>query len=174
MRRTLCIRAATLLVLAMNYVNEVFGAGFGIPHQTAYGLGMSNALSAGVKDASAVYYNPAALAEVNGNTVLLTGTYAGLYNSVRNSGKDAINKHDDNFLASAFANYHIPNSNVTFGIGTYAPFGLATTYERDFTRFAAQRTELRTIYVTPAVSWHPSKWVTVGGGVSYVHASGLF
>ena len=88
--------------------------------------------------------------------------------------ESAVNKHDDNFLASLFANYHIPDTDLTVGIGSYAPFGLATTYERDFTRFAAQRTELKTIYVTPAISWHPLRYLSVGGGVSFVHASGLF
>lgn len=153
---------------------EVFAAGFTIPHQTARGLGLSNAFTAGVDDPSAVYYNPAALGDIAGNSVLLTGTYVGLYNSVENNRRDAVNKHDDNFLGSLFANYHIPGSDFTIGIGTYSPFGLATSYERDFTRFAAQRTELRTIYVTPALSWAPSKFFSVGGGLSYVHGSGLF
>jgi long-chain fatty acid transport protein len=149
-------------------------SGFGIPHQTARGLALSNALTAGVNDPSAVYYNPAALGEVQGNNLRATGTYVGLFNSVENSGQDSVNKHDDNFLASFFGNYHIPGTDLTVGIGSYAPFGLATTYERDFTRFAAERTELKVLYVTPAVSWHPSKYFSVGGGVSLVHASGLF
>ena len=151
-----------------------FAAGFAIPHQTARGLGLSNAMTAGVNDPSAVYYNPAALGEISGNGLLASATYVGLYNSVENSGRDSVNKHDDNILASLFSNYHVPGSDFTVGIGTYAPFGLATTYERDFTRFAAERTELKTIYVTPAISWHPSKFFAVGAGASYVHSSGLF
>jgi long-chain fatty acid transport protein len=153
---------------------ELLGSGFTIPHQTARSLGLSNASTAGINDPSAIYYNPAALGEINGDNFLLTGTYVGLYNSVENTERDAVNKHDDNFLASVFANYHIPGSDFTVGIGTYSPFGLATTYDRGFTRFAAQRTELKTIYVTPAISWHPSKFVSVGAGFSYVHGSGLF
>ena len=164
--------AATTFSFALT--SKVTAGGFGIPHQTARGLALSNALTAGVNDPSAVYYNPAALGEVEGNNVLVTGTYIGLYNSIENSRRDSVNKHDDNFLASLFANYHIPGSDLTVGVGTYAPFGLATTYDRDFTRFAAERTELKTIYVTPAVSWHPSKYFSVGSGVSFVHASGLF
>ena len=93
---------------------------------------------------------------------------------MENSGRKADNEHDDNFLATLFANYHIPNSDFSLGIGTYTPFGLATTYERDFTRFAAQRTELRTLYVTAAAAWHPSRFFSIGAGLSFVHASGLF
>jgi len=164
---------AILVSLALRQPDCLAG-GFMIPHQTARSLGLSNAVTAGVNDPSAVYYNPAALSEVAGNNLLVNGIYINNINSVENSGRKAVNKHGDNFLASLFANYHIPGTDLTVGVGTYTPFGLATTYDRDFTRFAAERTELRTIYVTPALSWHPSKFFSLGGGLSFIHASGLF
>ena len=171
---SLALPGALILLICAGARHLVFAGGFMIPHQTARGLGLGNAMTAGVNDPSAVYYNPAALGEVESDEILATATYAGIYNSVENSGRGAVNKHDDNFLGSLFASYHIPNTNFTGGIGTYSPFGLATTYERDFIRFAAERTELRTIYVTPALSWHPSKYFSIGAGASFVHASGLF
>src|SRR5437879_6579521 len=119
------------------------GGGFMIPYQTSRGLALSNALTAGVDDPSAVFYNPAALGEVEGNEFLANGMYINAQNTVKNNGQRAVNKHDDNFLASFFANYHIPGTDFTTGIGTYTPFGLATTYDRDFTRFAAERSELK-------------------------------
>ena len=156
-------------------VTKAFAGGYMIPHQTARGLGLSNAITAGVNDASAVYYNPAALSEVPGDNLLMNGTYVNLQNRVENSGRKSTNKHDDNFLASLFGNYHIPGSDFTLGIGTYTPFGLATEYGKDaFTRFAAIDTELKTIYVTPAVSWNPSNYFSAGAGLSFVHASGVF
>jgi long-chain fatty acid transport protein len=152
----------------------VIAGGYMIPHQAARALGLASAVTAGVKDPSAVYYNPAALGEIDGNVVLVNGSYINVINSVENSARSTNNKHDDNFLATLFGNYHVPSSDFTIGIGTYTPFGLATTYESGFTRFAAERTELRTIYVTPAVSWHPSRLFSLGAGLSFVHASGLF
>ena len=152
----------------------VLAGGFMVPHQTARGSSLASAVTAGVNDPSAVYYNPAALSEISGNNLLVGGSYISVINSVENGGRKAVNKHDDNFLASLFANYHIPGTDFTVGMGTYTPFGLATTYEAGFSRFAAQRTELKTIYVTPALSWHPSKYFSVGAGFSFVHASGLF
>lgn len=163
-----------ILVLGLHRFKSVQAGGFMLPHQTARALALSSAVNAGINDASAVYYNPAALSEVDGNNLLINGTYINVTSSVENSGRKANNEHDDNYLATLFANYHIDNSDFTIGIGTYTPYGLATTYERDFTRFAAERTELRTIYVTPALSWHPSKYFSVGAGLSFVHASGLF
>jgi len=155
--------------------SEAIAGGYMIPHQTARGLSLSNAMTGGVNDASAVYYNPAALSEVNGDNVLASGSYVNVINSVENSGRKSSNKHDDNFLATFFANYHIPNTDLTLGIGTYTPFGLVTTYDSDaFTRFAAVQTKLRTIYVTPALAWNPTNYLSLGAGLSFVHASGVF
>jgi long-chain fatty acid transport protein len=164
-----------VLLLLSVVATKAFAGGYMIPHQTARGLGLSNAMTAGVNDASAVYYNPAALSEVQGDNLLISGTYVNLQNSVENSGRKSTNKHDDNFLASFFANYRIPDSDFTLGIGTYAPFGLATEYDKDaFTRFAAVQTELKTIYITPALSWHPTKYFSFGAGLSFAHASAVF
>jgi len=159
----------------MGVPDYVFPGGYMIPHQTARGLGLSNAVTAGVNDPSAVYYNPAALSEIQGDNLLVSGTYVNLQNSVENSGRKSTNQHDDNFLATFFANYHIPRTDLTLGIGTYEPFGLATTYDSDaFTRFAAISTELKTIYVTPALAWNPSNYFSLGAGLSFVHSSGVF
>jgi long-chain fatty acid transport protein len=175
MRRKTLASSVVLLFFAVSLLTrDAFSGGYMIPHQSARSLGLSNAMTAGVNDPSAVYYNPAALGEVDGNNLLMSGTYVNVQNSVENSGRRARNKHDDNFFATLFANYHLPNTDFSFGIGAYSPFGLATTYESDFTRFAAERTELKTIYITPAAAWHPSKYFSVGAGASFVHASGLF
>ncbi|OGQ73368.1 MAG: hypothetical protein A3G40_08015 [Deltaproteobacteria bacterium RIFCSPLOWO2_12_FULL_57_22] len=168
------ITTLTLLLVAIMGMGDALAGGFAIPHQTARGLGLSNAMTAGVNDPSAVYYNPAALSEVDGNRLLINGSYINVVSSVENGGRKAVNKHDDNFIATLFANYHIPGTDLTVGIGSYVPFGLATSYDREFTRFAAERTELRTLYVTPAISWHSSKYFSVGAGFSFVHSSGLF
>jgi long-chain fatty acid transport protein len=165
---------ATLALIHISRVTAIAG-GFMIPHQTARGLGLSNAMTAGVNEASAVYYNPAALSEVQGDNLLGSATYVNLQNSVENSGRTSRNKNNNDFLASFFANYHIPGSDFTLGIGTYAPFGFATEYgENAFTRFAAIDTQLKTIYVTPAFAWNPLNYLSVGAGLSFVHASGVF
>jgi long-chain fatty acid transport protein len=69
----------------------------------------------------------------------------------------------------------MPGTDLTFGIGLYTPFGLATAYGRsDLTRFAATRSELRLFYITPTIAWriHPS--LSVGLGLSFIHSSALF
>jgi long-chain fatty acid transport protein len=166
------ISAVFLFYFAALGAEYVFSGGFYLPHQTARGVGLSNALTAGVDDPSAVYYNPAALGEVEGNQLLLTGTYINVINSVENSGREADNEKEHNFTGSLFGNYHF-TKDLTWGLGIYTPFGLATSYGDGFTRFGARQTELKTYYLTPAASWKLTNFLSVGGGFSFVHGSAI-
>lgn len=151
---------------------ESYSGGFAIAEQTAAGVGMANAITAGVEDPTAVYINPAALLEINGNQIMGGINYINTHSGVKNAGVQSRNVHDDDLIPNLFANYRIPGTNIGLGIGTYAPFGLATSYkENSFTRFAAIRTELKTLYVTPAIAWQATPYLSVGGGFSFVHSS---
>lgn len=164
-----------LLLLALTFTrSELWAGGFAFSEQTAKAVGQASALTAGIDDPSAVFFNPAALNEIEGNQMLGGGMYIKTESSVTNSGMKSSNKRDDSFVPTFFANYHIPKSDLSLGFGVYSPFGLATTYgENSFTRFAAIRSELRTMYVTPSAAWKATPWLSVGGGVSFVHSSAL-
>jgi len=156
-------------------VQAASAGGYALPYQSAGAVGRGNALTAGVHDPSAVYYNPAALSEIEGNQILGGVQYINVVSGVENSGRNSRNKHDDNFIPTLFANYHVPASELTAGIGLYTPFGLATSYDdNSFTRFGAVRSELRTFYFTPAIAWRVDRSLSVGGGLSIVHSSALF
>jgi long-chain fatty acid transport protein len=147
---------------------------FAFSEQTARAVGQASALTAGIEDPSAVFFNPAALNEIEGNQILGGGMYIYTASSVKNSGVTSKNIHDDSFVPTMFANYHIPKTDFSIAAGVYSPFGLATSYgENSFTRFAAIRSELRTMYVTPSLAWQATPWLSLGGGVSFVHSSAL-
>lgn len=173
---TSALRTTLLLLSIVSMgIGSAFAGGYAIPHQTAQAVGLSNAVTAGVTDPSAVYVNPAALTEVEGNQLMGGLNYINVINSVNNSGRKSTNRHDDNFIPTFFTNYHIPATNLTAGIGVYTPFGLSTTYDKgSFTRFGAVRSELRTMYLTPAIAWHLNPSLSLGGGFSFVHSSALF
>jgi long-chain fatty acid transport protein len=165
---------AVSLLLIFSNSDVSFAGGYAVPQQSAKAAALSNALTAGVDDPSAVYVNPAGLGFVEGNQVMANGIYINGVSSVKNSGQNARNIHDDNFIATLFANYHVPGTDVTLGVGTYTPFGLATSYEENEpTRFAAIRSELRTLYVTPTIAWRPIPSLSIGGGISFIHSSAL-
>ena len=163
------------LVCLILLLQEASGGGYALPYQSAKAVGLGNAVTAGVDDPSAVYSNPAALSEVKGNQILGGTQYINVISGVKNSGRNSRNQHDDNFIPTLFANYHVPGTGLATGIGLYTPFGLATSYgERSFTRFGAIRSELRTMYLTPSVAWRANPSLSLGGGLSFVHSSALF
>lgn len=163
------------LLCAFLGATEALAGGYAIPPQTAKAASLANAQTAGVDDPSAVYVNPAALAEVDGNQVIGGLNYIAVLGSVTNSGTQSRNQHDDNSIPTLFANYHLPGTSLTLGLGLYTPFGLATSYDKtSFTRFAAVRSELKTLYLTPSIAWRPHPALSMGGGVSFVHSSALF
>src|SRR6476646_10905562 len=141
------VQFAVLLYLFLSIsVRELFAGGYAIPPQTAKTQSMGGAAVAGIDDPSAVYVNPGALTQIQGNQFLGGLTYVNTISSVINSGATSRNLHDDDFLPNFFGNYHVPNTNFTLGMGGYTPYGLATTYKPDsFTRYAALRSELRTM-----------------------------
>lgn len=165
----LVLISISLLLMA----GKAQSGGYAIPPQTAKSESMGGAAVAGVSDPSAVYVNPAALTQIDGNQLQAGITYINTISSIKNSGVKSRNIHDDDFLPNLFANYRIPNSNVSLGIGSYTPFGLATSYNPDaITRYAAIRSELRTLYITPSIAWEPLPYLSIGAGISFVHSSG--
>ncbi len=167
--------AGSPLICLILLLQEVSGGGYALPYQSAGAVGLGNAVTAGVQDPSAVYSNPAALSEVEGNQILGGLQYINVVSGLQNSSRTSHNQHDDNVIPTLFANYHLPATELTTGIGIYAPFGLATSYgEGKFTRFGAIRSELRTMYLNPAIAWRVNPSLSIGGGVSFVHSSALF
>jgi len=166
------IRIAGITLASLILANgEALAGGYAIPHQTAKAVGMSNAMTAGVNDPSAVYYNPAALSEIDGNQVVGTPTYINFQSDVQNSGRKSVNRSVDHFLPTLFGNFRIPESDFTIGLGFYSPFGLSTSYDDDaFTRYAVIDAELSPYYINGAVGWRPSDIIAIGAGVSYIGA----
>jgi long-chain fatty acid transport protein len=166
--------SSALFFSICGFTKAIHAGGYAIPPQTAKAEAMGGAATAGVDDPSAVYVNPAALTNIEGSQIMAGLTYVNTVSSIRNSGVKSRNLHDDDFIPNIFANYNIPNTNVSLGLGSYSPFGLATSYHpNSFTRYAAIRSELRTIFVTPSIAWKPVSYLSVGGGVSFVHSSAL-
>ncbi len=58
-----------------------------------------------------------------------------------------------------------------YGLGLTAPYGLTTDYRADWVgRYHAIKSELKTVEINPAVAWRPSKRVSLGAGITWLHA----
>ena len=126
------------------------------------------------KDASAIFWNPAATTSLNGWTGSLTGALIDLAGSFTQD--TTFRKWDADLPAepvgSFFLNYHNPTSKWAWGGGVYVPYGLTSQWTDDFPgRFSAKKASLATIYVQPNAAYQITPNWSIGGGPIWAHSS---
>jgi long-chain fatty acid transport protein len=157
---------------------SAFGSGFLIPEQGAKASSMAGAFAATADDPSAIFYNPAGIAQqrhmaVYAGTTLInfTNEFTGDINSPVTAGEEAkYNRHT----------FNIPNmyaivpfgKNFTFGVGVFAAFGLRTDWADPFAgRYISKDADLKTTSVNPVIAWQTDDGrLAIGGGVEYRRA----
>jgi long-chain fatty acid transport protein len=157
---------------------KVSANGFALPDQDAFATARGEAFVATADNASAIYYNPAGLAQLDGNN-LRAGVY-GIHldpsytppSSAPNSGQTY--HSSDNFAAipQIFYTHTLKNLPLSFGLGIYAPFGGNISWPQDTGfRTVAISGSLKYITINPVVAWKILPSLSIGGGamVNYVH-----
>ncbi len=152
------------------------GAGYGIYEQGAAVLGMGGAGTAAVNDASAVFFNPAAMTGLAGTHVYAGGTF--LQTSTSFAGvapfpgygvtEEAEKQHV--FPATAYFTHRYAGP-WALGLGYNSPFGLAM-YWKDpaFTgRYIVTRAELRTYSYSVVAARELRKNLSLGFGGNLVY-----
>lgn len=149
--------------------------GFGLNEISTCGLGRGySAVATGCHDASAIYWNPAAVSQLSGwswsvgaAAIAVKGKFQQdtTFRTYNSDIPTAIAPH-------VFLNYHPPSSKASLGVGVYVPYGLTSEWTDSFPgRFSAKKATLQTIYVQPNVAWQiNSKW-SIGGGPIVGHSS---
>jgi long-chain fatty acid transport protein len=158
--------------------------GFQIPDQDAFATARGEAFVATADNASAIYYNPAGITQLDGHN-FRAGFYGISLQPSFTQSQAAGGKTFDN--QSAFATVpqffyackpeQLP---VAFGLGIYCPFGLSLKWPQD-TGFRTIGTESALTYVriNPVVAFELAPNFSIGGGltVNYAHiklGQGLF
>ena len=165
-----------LALIALTFAGTSLGAqGFGLNEISTCGLGRGYAAVAnGCHDASSIYWNPAAVTNLNGLTWALGAA------AIKIDGKFVQDTTFRTFKGDVptaivphlFVNYHNPSSRLAYGIGAYVPYGLTSQWHDDFPgRFSAKKASLQTIYVQPNVGWQINKNWSIGAGPIIGHSS---
>ena len=165
-----------LALTALTFVGTGFRAqGFGLNEISTCGLGRGYAAVAnGCHDASSIYWNPAAVTNLNGWTwavgaaaIVIDGKFVQdtSFRTYKGDVPTAI-------VPDVFVNYHNPASRVSFGIGAYVPYGLTSQWPDNFPgKFLAKKATLATVYAQPNIAYQiNSKW-SVGGGPIWGHST---
>ncbi|MBI4817010.1 MAG: outer membrane protein transport protein [Deltaproteobacteria bacterium] len=177
--------------LAALVPGTALGAGFQINEHNAAATARGGAVFATIDDASAVFYNPAGLANIKGTNIQAgitlirpAGTYVGAGlpstrpegagDSVEQSINQSFRPVPNAYLARALSD------KAFVGFGFYAPYGLGITWDNDndpnnipdfVGRTVLHELELRTFFFTPAIALKLSDAVQVAVSVSLVPAT---
>lgn len=160
-----------LLVLAA--AGPSVAAGFQLLEQNSSGLGNAYAGSAVAEDASVIFYNPAAMTQLQSNEISLGSTFVRpsfrFSNENSNSGRLSGNGGDAggwNAVPNAYGAMAL-NDSLRLGLGFSTPFGLKTEYPDPWIG-AAQSLEfdIKTYNVNPSLAWKANDQLSLGLGVS--------
>ena len=166
--------ALTLLFLA---AAPAYPAGFSIFAQGAKASGMGLAFTAVADDPSAIFYNPAGLgwqkhfSSYAGGSLLtkVTGEFEGA-NPFPGTSFGVEDQHKTSFLLPTFYAVVPLTSNVNFGLGVFAPYGLGFRWddaEQFSGRFIAQNAVIQSSDVNPVISLQVAPTLAIAAGADY-------
>ena len=175
--------AATLSVVVMS--NPVMASAFQLKEDSAVGLGTAFAgAGSSAETPSTVFDNPAGMTKLDGLQIQLGSTliapqftFHGTSTNAfgrPNSGQDGRNGGTLALVPNGYVTYKV-TPDLTVGLALTSPFGLATNYGSNFVgRYNADKTDLRTININPAIAYQVTPWLSVGAGISAQYGSAEF
>ncbi len=173
--------AAVLLVPG----GDALAAAFQLKEDSAVGLGTAFAGAGSAANTPAtVFTNPAGMTQLPGLQIGLGSSLIApsftLNGSARNAFGQPIQGNNDAdggnlaLVPHGYATYRV-SPDLTLGLAVTSPFGLQTYYGPDFIgRYQADKTQLETIDVNPAIAWRVAPWLSLGAGVSADYAIAEF
>jgi long-chain fatty acid transport protein len=177
------VAVAALAVAALP--SPVFASGFQLVEQNASGLGNAySGQAAGVKDASAVFFNPAALVNVPGKNFAFSVSPIGIATDFTDAGSGRPFLPPGTPISGSLGGnggdaggwVPVPNAYLSWqvsekawlGLGLNVPFGLKTEWDDDWLgRFHAVKSEIKTYNINPSVAFEVAPGLSLGGGVNY-------
>ncbi|HET9939989.1 MAG TPA: outer membrane protein transport protein [Candidatus Eisenbacteria bacterium] len=167
-RRTAC----ALVALAAAFPGEARSAGFAVYEQGVAATANGGAFTARASDASAVYFNPAALATHEGVEAMVGTTGILLHGGHFTSG--ATGDHYDQVDNTTFPSYlyltHRASSRWAWGAGITFPSGLKTEWGPEFEgRFISRMSSLAVMNVNANVARSIGSGFSIAAGVDVAH-----
>ncbi len=181
----------TRIALAVGGVALAFGAGqahgaaFGLAEQSGSGLGNAFAGGAAIADdASTVWHNPAGMSRLARPEIAASVHFVTPSIKFHNEGSvAATNQPLGHEGGDAGTLNVVPNLALTMplakdwalGLGVNVPFGLVTDYGEGWLgRYQGIKSDVRTINVSPVISWRFAPNFSVGVGANYQRIDATF
>ena len=184
--RTARLLASGLLATALAWpAARAHAAAFQLKETSAVGEGTAFAGSGSAANTSAtVFSNPAGMTqlpgvqvELGGSAILPSFTFNGTATNALGlpiAGTNDVNGGHTAFVPQGYVTWQL-TPDISVGLGITSPFGLMTYYGPDFIgRYQADKTELETLDINPAIAWRITPWLSVGAGISANYALAQF
>ncbi len=143
------------------------GLGVRIPNQDAEAIARGNAFAATADNPSAIYYNPAGITQLPGENISVgVLNYLGINTTYKSpTGMETDSKFQVLPIPQLYGTFTPGDFPLSFGLGVYAPFGLATKWPDD-SNFRSLALDATLTYVTlnPVVAWKINKSLSIGIG----------
>jgi len=184
------LRILLFILLACIAVEQAgFGSAFSIRELGVRAQGMGGAFTAVADDASALFFNPAGIAFQNGlqlemDSLVVVGLFR-FFPSITPPGTIVPEKGYHGSVSPKFipvGNLYLTKTitdRITFGLGAFAPFGLAANFT-NFNdgdpargkypgRFAGTRARLEVFWLQPTIAFKLSPNSSVAVGPAFIH-----
>ena len=149
-----------------------FASGYGFYQQGAKASGQAGAWVARADDASANWYNPAALVHLTGREVQFGVNYFEPGNDTQFSptGAPGVSIDAVSNRASPVHFYFSQkiNDRVAWGVGLNNPFGLVSQWDNPIVTPFSKRAELRTYLLNPNIAFKMGNYWSVAFGADYI------
>jgi len=145
-------------------------AGFRQANQSASANGMGTAFTAVANDASAFWYNPAAMTDLPGTNLSIGGVFVDP-RTEHTATTGAVDRPENmvHTLPHFYATRKLSNK-WSLGIGMLVPYGLSTEWDpaNSLTRRVATESALKAIYTGLSGAYKVNEQLSVAAGVSHV------
>lgn len=158
-----------ILVALMGLASSVNAAGFRLADQDAKATGMGNAFTAVADNASAVWYNPAAITNLEGTNVELGTVMVAPSMEHKNTNGTTDEIENKLHIPPHFYATHKLNDQWSLGFGVNAPFGLSTDWDKTtaLTRKVATESEIQAVNANLNGAYKLNDKFSFAAGLSY-------
>lgn len=160
----------TVMIIVLLMSSSAFSAGFRLSEQSAKANGMGNSFTAVADDPSAVWYNPAAITELDKTQISLgTVMIAPVMEHKNTDGtKDEIAKRL-HVPPQVYATHKL-NEKFSLGFGVNAPFGLQTNWGTDSeTKDVATLSDVKTFNYNLNAAYKMNEKLSIAAGADYMY-----
>lgn len=144
-------------------------AGFALDIQSARATGQGSAMTAGVDDTSAIYYNPAGLVQTKGLNVNLGAHMIIPGVQFEPTGGEAVQVQANPVIPPHLSASVKLSDDVAVGLGAFVPFGNTATWPEGWVgEQLIHKSSVQFFYLSPSVSFRLHDRVRVGLGMDFV------